>query len=84
MLDWNNNGEPPGTSSGEPLDKSHSKPTSENPKVDIHVFNPYVNEILDENDYSSKNEEAGILSKRNEEENKNDDIHVANIKKKDY
>lgn len=39
------NVEPSGTRSEEPLDKPHTNPYYGNPKVDIHIFNPYLNEI---------------------------------------
>ncbi|KAL5079323.1 hypothetical protein RYX36_007744 [Vicia faba] len=58
--------------------------------TDILVFNIYVNEMLDEINDSSKdlgnenpkNEKASIQSNRNEEDNEDDDIHIANIMKK--
>ncbi|KAL5068502.1 hypothetical protein RYX36_019389, partial [Vicia faba] len=84
------NVEPSSTTFGEPLDKPHANPTFENSKVDIHVFNPYVNEILHKSDYSyeylrnenPKNKKFDCLSKRSEKDSEDDDIPIANIMKR--
>lgn len=65
-------------------------PLLKNAKVDIHVFNPYMNEILGEIGDSSKyvrnenpqNQEANFRSKINEEYNEDDDIPIDSIIKK--
>lgn len=49
------NVKPIGTTSGEPFVELHVNPTTKNPNVDIPVFYPYENEILDACDDLLKN-----------------------------
>ncbi|KAL5056844.1 hypothetical protein RYX36_028448 [Vicia faba] len=65
---------PTGMKFGESFVEPRVNPATENPKVDILIFNPYVNEILDE--------KVDIQSKRNEEDGEGDDIHISETLKR--
>ncbi|CAI8614129.1 unnamed protein product [Vicia faba] len=78
-----------GNTSNVHLNKPHANPTYDNLKVDIHVFNTYVNKILDEsNEFEDlgnenpQNKEANIHSKINEDGDEDDNTLIANIMKR--